>query len=271
MKNKIAFIGAGKMATAIVKGLIKNKVYSPDSIICTCGNDSTGTLLANETGIIFTNSFEPYLKNVGVLVLACKPQQIDQIDLSLFQNNDKTADLTVLSILAGTTISRLRMYFKDSKYIIRTMPNTPGQIGSGSTAFASSIDLDKETLSHLKKILGSLGTIYEVKESEMDAITALSGSGPAYVFEFISALSEGGINAGLDPVIAKKLAIETVIGSAKLLDESELESEDLRDAVTSKGGTTEAALKVLKYGGFKKLLIDAILEAKEHSLKLSQG
>ncbi len=151
------------------------------------------------------------------------------------------------------------------------MPNTPGQIGFGSTAFASSVDLDKKTLSHLENILGSLGSIYQVKESEMDAITALSGSGPAYVFEFISALSQGGISVGLDPIIAKKLAIETIIGSAKLLEESGHESEDLRDAVTSKGGTTEVALKVLGSGGFKNLVIEAIQKAKDHSLKLSKS
>lgn len=268
MKKKIAFIGAGRMATAIVKGLIQNKVYSPNEIVCISGNDNTGTLLAQLCGITSADSLLPYISDVETLVLACKPQQLDQIDSSFLEHG---SHITLISILAGTPISRLSRSFPKVKHIIRSMPNTPGQIGCGSTAYATLNTLKTEELKSIETILGALGTVHSVNESEIDAITALSGSGPAYVFEFISALISAGIKAGLDENLAKALAVETVLGSAKLLKESQSSPEDLRNVVTSPGGTTEAALSTLSENNFRALIQSAVLNAKKRSIELARS
>lgn len=272
MKKKIAFIGAGKMASAIVKGLIKEAVYSADSILCTCGKDSTGADLARETGISYAESLIPHRSEIDTLVLACKPQQLDQIDLSAWaEETNASSDLTLVSILAGTTLEDLKTRFPFAMNHIRTMPNTPGQIGMGSTAYTSLKPLDRKQQDRIEAILGALGSVHSVDERSIDAITALSGSGPAYVFEFISALIEGGVQAGLNEKLAQSLALETVLGSAELLRTSSLSAEDLRKAVTSPGGTTEAALEVLNQAEFKALIHSAILRAKERSIELAQN
>lgn len=268
MKKKIAFIGAGRMATAIVKGLIQKKVYTSDEIVCTSGDDDTATILAQESGITAVDSLLPFVPEVETLVLACKPQQLDQINSSILE---QAAHITLISILAGTPIRRLSESFPRVKNIIRSMPNTPGQIGCGSTAYATFNPLETEELQLIERILGALGTVHSVSESQIDAITALSGSGPAYVFEFISALIDAGTKAGLDGNLAKTLAIETVIGSAKLLKKSESSPEDLRNAVTSPGGTTEAALNTLNENDFRALIEAAVLSAKKRSIELAKN
>ena len=143
MKKKIAFIGAGRMATAIVKGLIQKKVYTSDEIVCTSGDDDTATILAQESGITAVDSLLPLVPEVETLVLACKPQQLDQINSSILE---QAAHITLISILAGTPIRRLSESFPRVKNIIRSMPNTPGQIGCGSTAYATLNPLEMEEL-----------------------------------------------------------------------------------------------------------------------------
>ena len=266
MKKKIAFIGAGRMATAIVKGLIKNKVYAPTEIVCTAGNDDTGTILANESGITVTDSLSSYIPEVKAIVLACKPQQLEQIDPEILKEG---THITLISILAGTPITRLSQSFPEVKNIIRSMPNSPGQIGCGSTAYASLNVMKREELELIEGILAALGSVHPVEESQIDAITALSGSGPAYVFEFISALINAGIEAGLKADLAKTLSIETVLGSVKLLKESKFSPEELKNAVTSPGGTTEAALNTLSEKDFRALIQSAVLSAKKRSEKLA--
>lgn len=268
MKKKIAFIGAGRMATAIVKGLIQKKVYLPNEIVCISGNDNTGTILAQASGITEADSLLQFVPEVETLVLACKPQQLDQIDSSTLEQG---SHITLISILAGTPINRLSQSFPKVKNIIRSMPNTPGQIGCGSTAYATLNTLKTDELELIEGILSALGSVHPVEESQIDAITALSGSGPAYVFEFISALINAGIKAGLEEDLAKTLAIETVLGSAKLLKGSESSAEELRNAVTSPGGTTEAALNTLSENNFRALVQSAVLSAKKRSEELAQN
>lgn len=268
MKKKIAFIGAGRMATAIVKGLIQKKIFSPNEIVCISAKDNTGTILAQVTGITAADSLLPFIPEIETLVLACKPQQLDQIDPNILETGSQ---ITLISILAGTPISRLSKAFPKLKNIIRSMPNTPGQIGCGSTAYASLNTLEAGELQLIESILGALGTVHSVNESQIDAITALSGSGPAYVFEFISALINAGKQAGLEDNLANTLAIETVLGSAKLLKESGASPEELRNAVTSPGGTTEAALNTLSENDFRTLIQTAVLSAKKRSIELAQS
>jgi pyrroline-5-carboxylate reductase len=268
MSKKIAFIGAGKMASAIVNGLIDSKLFQPSDIYCTCGNDSTGIDLAQATGIQYLENLDSELTNIDFLVLACKPQQIEALDAN---NTSKHEHLTIISILAGTPISKLRSKFPKAQNIIRSMPNTPGQIGRGVTAYSSEQPLEDVLLHSIESILGALGIVYKVPENQLDAVTAVSGSGPAYVFEFIEALTDAGVQAGLEETLALSLAKETVLGSALLLDQSNTSPEALRKAVTSPGGTTEAALNILQNGKFRNLICEAVLSAKHRSIELANS
>jgi len=268
MPTQIAFLGAGRMASAIVRGLIQNGVYQPDEIACTCGDDPTGPNLAKATGIRFEADLTPALREAGVLVLACKPQQFDAIGAPIANAADGTL---VLSILAGTPIARLAEKFPAARNVVRTMPNTPGQIGAGVTAYAPRDPLSPNDLERVESVLRSLGNYHQVEESQLDAVTALSGSGPAYVFEFAAALREAGVACGLDVDLAESLAVDTLLGASKLLAQSEDSPEALRDAVTSPGGTTAEALRVFREADFRALVRKALTAARDRSLELAGG
>ena len=255
------------MASAIVRGLLEKSHYSPEEIACTCGDDPTGPALAQSTGIQYRENITAALREAEAVVLACKPQQFTVISSDLV---DAAQGNLVLSILAGTPLERLNNKFSDVRNIVRTMPNTPGQIGAGVTAFTPLHKLTSNDQKIVENTLSSLGNYHQVDEVDLDAVTALSGSGPAYLFEFAAALREAGVNAGLEEDLADSLTIDTLLGAAMLLAESESTPEELRDAVTSAGGTTAAALKVLEEGKFRELVKKAICAAKDRSLELAQ-
>ncbi|TVP80580.1 MAG: pyrroline-5-carboxylate reductase [Puniceicoccaceae bacterium] len=267
MTTKIAFIGAGRMASAIIRGLLDKEHYTPGEIACTCGDDPTGPSLAEATGIQYLPDIIPALYQAEAVVLACKPQQFAAISSQLA---DAAGGKLILSILAGTPLVRLGEKFNRARNIVRTMPNTPGQIGAGVTAFAPLRELSEKDSLLVENVLSSLGNFHEVDETDLDAVTALSGSGPAYVFEFAAALREAGVHCGLDEGLAEALAIDTLLGAAMLLADSGERPEDLRDAVTSPGGTTAAALQVFSDGGFRNLIDQALAAAKARSLELAK-
>lgn len=255
------------MASAIIQGLIDKEHYAPAEIACTCGDDPTGPQLAERTGIQYLPDITPALYSSEAIVLACKPQQFNAIEQGLA---DAATGKLVLSILAGTPLSRLGTKFNKARNIVRTMPNTPGQIGAGVTAFAPLRELTDKDQQIVDNTLSALGNFHEVKESDLDAVTALSGSGPAYVFEFAAALREAGIHCGLSPELAASLSIDTLLGAAMLLASGEESPEALRNAVTSPGGTTAAALEVLNDSGFRDLIDQALAAAKARSLELAK-
>lgn len=264
---QIVFIGAGRMASAIVRGLLEKNYYTPTQIACTCGEDPTGLALAESTGIQYLQDITVALLEAEAVVLACKPQQFTAIGSDIV---DAAHGKLVLSILAGTPLSRLKHKFIGARNIVRTMPNTPGQIGAGVTAFTPLNELTKKDEKIVVNTLSSLGNYHQVEEVDLDAVTALSGSGPAYLFEFASALREAGVSAGLQKDLANSLTIDTLLGAAMLLADSSGTPEDLRDAVTSAGGTTAAALEVMEEGSFRELVKQAICAAKARSLELAK-
>ncbi|MGB0334150.1 MAG: pyrroline-5-carboxylate reductase [Opitutales bacterium] len=267
MSIRIVIIGAGRMASAIVRGLLEKNYYAPKEIACTCGDDPTGPALAEQTGILYFADITAAIAEAEAVVLACKPQQFNGLDNALVA---ATKDILVLSILAGIPLSRLREKFSGARNIVRTMPNTPGQIGAGVTAYSPLRELNHGDLNIVTNTLCSLGNFHLVEEADLDAVTALSGSGPAYVFEFAAALREAGTAAGLNPELSKALAYDTVLGAAKLLNQSDASAEELRIAVTSPGGTTAAALQVFEDGGLRALVDRAIAAAKARSLELAK-
>ena len=266
MPIKITFIGAGRMASAIVQGLLEKEHYKPEEIACTCGDDPTGPALAKATGIQFLPDITPALHETEAVILACKPQQFTAINSELA---GAVRGKLIISILAGTPLARLGEKFAHARNVVRTMPNTPGQIGAGVTAFTPLRELSEKDVEIVENTLSSLGNFHGVKEEDLDAVTALSGSGPAYVFEFAAALREAGVNCGLDEGLADALAVDTLLGAAMLLAESEETPEALRDAVTSPGGTTAAALKVLEEGDLRRLVDQALEAAKARSIELA--
>ncbi len=255
------------MASAIVRGLLEKEHYAPAEIACTCGDDPTGPALAESTGIQYLADITSALYEAEALVLACKPQQFAGLSPELAE---AARGKLVLSILAGTPISRLSETFHHARNIVRTMPNTPGQIGAGVTAFTPLRELSDKDSQIVENTLSSLGNYHEVDEVDLDAVTALSGSGPAYVFEFAAALRDAGVKAGLDEALADALSVDTLLGAAMLLADSEERPEALRDAVTSPGGTTAAALQVFEDGGFRELIQQALSAAKTRSLELAK-
>lgn len=247
------------MASSIVHGLLEKEHYSPEEIACTCGDDPTGPALAEATGIHFLADVTPALYEADAVVLACKPQQFAALSQQLA---DAASGKLVLSILAGTPLARLSEKFSHARNIVRTMPNTPGQIGAGVTAFAPLRELSEKDSEIVENTLSAFGNFHEVEEVDLDAVTALSGSGPAYVFEFVAALRDAGTREGLDPQTAYRLALKTVQGAAALLEAVPESPETHRDWVSSPGGTTLAGLAALQKGHFRDSVAGAVRAAR---------
>lgn len=263
---KIAFLGAGRMSGAMVTGLLARRIFAANEITCTGAADGTAEALAARTGIEATYSLNSLLAGATVVVAAFKPQQLADIDPDLVR---LTEGKLVLSILAGSRIAVLAEKFPGARNIVRVMPNSPGQIGAGISAYSFRHPPAAEDRKLVEDILGSLGDHLELPEEQLDAVTAVSGSGPAYVFEFIAALRDGGVSAGLDREVAHRLALATVAGAARLVQESGTDPDLLRDQVASPGGTTLAGLKQMEEGGFRTLINKTVLAAKKRSEELS--
>lgn len=263
--TQIAFIGAGRMAAAMVEGLLRKGHFAPEQIGCTCGNDPSGAELAARTGIRYFEDVGALLKNADTLVLACKPQQLDELSDQL---PAASVGRLVISILAGTTLKRLCEKFPQARNVVRAMPNTPGQIGAGISAWAAVSLASAGDEQRIGQVLGAMGEVLALPEAQLDAVTALSGSGPAYVFEFTAALISAGEKVGLSPEVAATLAKQTVLGAAKLMLQSSETPETLRDWVTSKGGTTQAALESFAADNLRASVEKAVTAAHNRSIAL---
>jgi pyrroline-5-carboxylate reductase len=264
---KIAFLGAGNMASAFVEGLLGNQAATTSDLVCYGGADNTAVTLAARTGIAAANSLEELVADFETLVVAFKPQHLTDADPRL---TEWTAGKLVVSILAGKKLSSLTKVFSRARNVVRTMPNTPGQIGAGITAWCSREPLADTDRTMVKTLLDALGQSIQVPEEDLDAVTGLSGSGPAYVFEFAAALRDAGVAAGLTRPAAAKLAMETLLGSARLIARKNVEPETLRDQVTSPNGTTFAGLQRLSAGDFRGLIRETVLAATARSRELSK-
>jgi pyrroline-5-carboxylate reductase len=255
------------MASAMVGGLLATKAAAPVEVACIGGNDDTAQVLARHTGITAHSDLASLLATADTVVLACKPQQLASLDPRL---SDLTAGRLVISILAGKRLARLIQTFPQARNLVRAMPNTPGQIGAGITGWCALKPLSAADRRLVDTVLGALGPAIELAEKHLDAVTAVSGSGPAFLFEFVAAMREGGVAAGLPREVAAKLALETALGAARLLAETKAEPETLRDQVTSPNGTTYAGLQRMAARGFRDIIKETILAAKARSEELSK-
>lgn len=264
---KLAFIGAGRMASAIVEGLLSRGTYGPLDIACLSGSGRSADTLSARTGIHKSDSLESLLGDAGIVVLAFKPQHLASADPRLAE---LTAGKLVISVLAAKTLARLQRTFPKARAIVRTMPNTPAAIGAGITGWCTAAPLAPSDRELVQSLLGAIGREIEIPEAQIDALMAVSGCGPAFVFEFTAALRDAGVKAGLDREQAQLLALETVLGAARLMARTQAEPEALRDQVTSPNGTTFAGLQRLAARDFRGMMLETVLAAKARSEELSR-
>lgn len=264
---KLAFLGAGNLASAIIRGLLEKKVYAPGEIACTSKNGVTARKLAEATGIAFEPDLPLLLGPADVIVVAFKPQSLASADPALAE---LTRDKLVISLLAGKKVATLARFFPHARNLVRTMPNTPAAIGAGVTSYCTLTPLNRHDRAAVEAMLGALGIHLEVDESQLDALTALGGSGPAFLFEYVAAMREAGIAAGLTPAVAAQVALETTLGAARLLARSGEPPEALRDKVTSPNGTTFAGLQVLADENFRETIRKTIAAAARRAGELSK-
>ena len=267
MPTKIAFLGAGRMASAIVDGLLAGGSITASDLACLGGAGGSATRLASRTRIALAPSLEALLAPADVVVVAFKPQHLASADARLA---DLTAGKLVLSVLAAKTLARLERTFPRARALVRTMPNTPSAIGAGITGWCSLAPLSPEDRRLVVALLGAIGQEVEIPEGQIDALMAISGCGPAFVFEFCAALREAGVAAGLDRTLAQRLAVETILGSARLMARTGTEPEELRNQVTSPNGTTSAGLKRMEARDFRGMMLETVLAAKARSEELSK-
>ncbi|MEW6293099.1 MAG: pyrroline-5-carboxylate reductase [Pseudomonadota bacterium] len=238
---KITFIGGGNMATALIGGL-KKQGYSAAGMQVVDPVEETRTRLTDDFGVRCTPAIDAAALNCEVLVLAVKPQLMKE---AVAPAAGKLKDQLVISIAAGLQLKDIGRWLGGYGNLVRSMPNTPALIGAGITGLCAGPAVDHEGRATAEKVLKAVGrTLWIEDEALMDVITAVSGSGPAYVFYFIEALQNSGTALGLPPETARLLAIETFLGAAKLAEASNEPVDDLRMRVTSKGGTTAAAIEV---------------------------
>jgi len=268
---KIAFIGPGVMAEAMLSGIIKNKLTKPSNILTSGPLKDRNQELEDRYGI------QPFSDNnkaaalADVVILSVKPQRLEKV-LEGLQGSVKKGTL-VLSIIAGASIAKISHILKHDK-IVRSMPNTPAQIGEGITVWCCSSEVDENQKTIARAILGSFGhEIYVEEEDYLDKATALSGTGPAYVYLFMEAMIDAGVHLGFSRRIAEKLVTETLRGSVDYYAKNGLESRhvaSLRNQVTSPGGTSAEALYYLEKAGFRTAISRAIWAAYQRSLELGQ-
>lgn len=270
MPSNLIIIGAGQMGSAIAKGLIKTKFCAAANIHLYDLDSSRLAKLQEEFGFGILNTIkdiENKLTDDSTILFAVKPQNIDAL-LEEIKSFDISSKALLISILAGTKISKFENYFPNNP-IIRSMPNTPAQISKGATAISANSKCNIQQKETAKTIFNTLGITVEVTEDQLDAVTALSGSGPAYIFLLTEAMTEAGIKLGLDEATAKALARQTVCGGACLMTESGEEASTLRERVTSPNGTTHAALENFKANNFKDIVYKALEAACKRSEELS--
>lgn len=265
----VGFIGAGRMATALARGLLDAGFSSSDSLVA-CDVDPAARLRFQElTGAQAAESADVVWDRSDVVVLAIKPQQM--ADVLADARSRVTGRHLVVSIAAGVPLRSIAAGLGDHVRIVRVMPNTPCLVGAGAAGFATGGAATAADGELVERLFSTVGIAIPLPEKLLDAVTGLSGSGPAFVYEIIEALSDGGVRVGLPRDVATRLAAQTVLGAARMVLETAEHPAVLKDAVTSPGGTTIAGLHALERGGLRGVLIDAVVAATERSAELGRS
>lgn len=265
----IGFLGAGQMASALGKGFVTAGIIGSDKIFGYDVSPDAAQRFAAATGGTTVASPAALLSAARLVFLAVKPQHLPDL---LTQIRDAvTAEHLVVSIAAGQSLDRLAAGLPSGTRLVRVMPNTPCLVSEGASAFAMGPHCQPQDVQVVETLLTTTGLAVQVPEKLLDAVTGLSGSGPAYVYQIIEALSDGGVRVGLPRDVATRLAAQTVLGAAKMVLATGQHPGQLKDAVTSPGGTTIAGLHELERGGLRGILMDAVEAATERSRELGQS
>ncbi|PKM81660.1 MAG: pyrroline-5-carboxylate reductase [Firmicutes bacterium HGW-Firmicutes-14] len=270
INKKIGFIGAGAMAEALIRSMLQGGLITPPSGVWASDIDvDRGRYLSDKYGIIFVENNKDLIEIVDAVIYAVKPFMMEQV-VSEVSPHVREGQLHI-SIAAGIPLRTLEQNLPSGTPVIRVMPNTPCLIGEGASAYALGAAAGEEDEELVKEILKCAGTAVKVAENLMNAVTGLSGSGPAYVFLILEALIDGAVKAGLPRDVASVLASQTLAGSARLVQESGEHPARLKDMVTTPGGTTIAGLHVLEQGKLRAVLIDAVMAAARRAEELGSG
>ena len=265
---KIAFIGSGAMAGAMIVGLLREKLASPENLFASDPREDRGEELREKYGIQPFTDNAAAVKNADVVVLSIKPQRLSAVLAELKGNIPENA--LVLSIIAGATIEKIGKGLGHGK-IVRTMPNTPARIGEGITVWVASDAVSTSQKEQARKILSALGEdVFVEDEYYLDMATALSGSGPAYVYMFMEAMIDAGVHMGFPRRISEKLVVQTMRGSVNFYEKNDVHVAALRNQVTSSGGTSAEALYYLEKAGIRTAISRAIWAAYQRSLELGR-
>ncbi len=264
--RRLGFLGAGNMTAALVGGLVHGDVLPPQRILASDVKIERLEQLTQEFGIRTTMDNHQLLRESDVVVLAVKPQVIDRVLTEI--GGDVRGDQLVVSVAAGVPIEALESRLPPGSRVVRAMPNTPATVQAGATAVSGGAHASADDLRVARELFEAVGRVVVLDEALLDAVTGLSGSGPAYVMLIIEALADGGVKVGLHRDTALLLAAQTVFGSAKLLLETGEHPGRLKDMVTSPGGTAIAGLHTLESGALRKTLIDAVETASKRAAEL---
>jgi pyrroline-5-carboxylate reductase len=270
LELELAVVGGGRMGEALVSGLLRTGWASPPEIaVIEMDTARMAVLAGGYPGLVVAPTVEDVLAQRATIpgaVVAVKPADAPAVCRDLGEARVPR----VLSIAAGVTIASLERWLGDTTAVVRAMPNTPALVGAGAAAIAAGSTAGSGDLLWARGILEAVGTVVELPESALDAVTGLSGSGPAYVFLLAEALIDAGVLVGLSRPVARQLAVQTLLGAARLLADSADEPAVLRAAVTSPGGTTAAGLRALEAGGVRNAVLEAVVAATERSRQLGR-
>ena len=264
----VGFVGGGNMAEAILKGVLQSG-FASGNVMVFEPNQDRAAYLAETYQIRIAENNRQLVEQAELVVLAVKPQILQAVLPDVAAG--WTAGKILVSILAGATTSVLEKGFSSSVPVIRAMPNTPAMIGEAATAICPGKFAAGTELEIARQLFATIGDVVEVNEEQMDAVTGLSGSGPAYIYSVVEALAAGGVANGLPEDIALKLAAQTVVGAAKMVQQTAEAPAVLRERVCSPGGTTVAAVQVLEERDLSSILIDAVAAATRRSKELGKA
>jgi pyrroline-5-carboxylate reductase len=267
--KRVGFLGAGNIGDAIIKGMIQSGLVPADFVSASDVRADRLAQLAQQYGIRRAESNAALVRGSDVIVLAVKPQIMAGVVDEIAPVVDETKLL--ISVAAGVATATLRAHLARPARLIRVMPNTPALVLEGVTAIARAQGLQPGDLETAQELFGAVGRVVVLDEEAMDAVTGLSGSGPAYVAIVIESLADGGVKMGLDRATAMTLAAQTVLGSARLVIETGAHPGQLKDMVASPGGTTIAGIAALEEGGVRRTFISAVERATQRSRELGQG
>lgn len=262
----MAFLGTGNMGEAVLAGALAAGV-EPGDVVATARRDERAAHLAERYGVRTTSDNVAAVAGAHVVVVGVKPKDVgamlDRVATAL------APGAVVVSVAAGLPLSFFEQRLPAGTPVVRAMPNTPALVGAGVTAVVGGAAASEDDVALVERVLSGSGHVFRVAEKDMDAFGALAGSGPAYVFYVVDAMAEAGVLLGLTRDVARRLAVETVLGSAKLLDETGEHPVLLREKVSSPGGTTVAALRKLDDGGVRAAFLDALAAARDRSRELA--